>query len=89
MPEIGRVRINQPNQTRFGRVRINDPQGLSIVDPDHSVKVNVALNDLIDVSTTGVADGYTLVYDSDTNSYVMVPFDISNLGIANIEGGTF
>lgn len=89
MANIGKVHINQPTQTSYGKIKITNSIGLSIVDPEQAVKVNVALNDLTDVNTANVGDGYTLIYNTNTNSYSMKPFDITNLGIENIEGGTF
>lgn len=78
MANIGQVIIRQPTQTR-----------MSIVDPSIAPTLAVTLNDLTDVNTANVANGYTLVYNSNTNSYEMKPLELSNLGIASIEGGTF
>ena len=41
----------------------------TIVAQNYAPKPNVSLSEINDVSTTGVQDGYTLVFNSDTGKY--------------------
>ena len=44
------------------------------------------LQSLSNVVTTNLQDGYTLVYDSDTNKWVAQPVSAS---VGNVDGGTY
>ena len=56
--DIGKVVINQPNRT-------------TITSPNYRPKPNVALAEINDVSTDGVQDGYSLVYNSANTRFEM------------------
>jgi uncharacterized membrane protein len=48
---------------------------------------SITLNSLKNVDTTDLQDGYTLVYDNDTNKWVSQYINLTNVG--NLDGGTY
>jgi len=50
-------------------------------------KPNISLGEVRDVSTTGVQDGFTLIFNSDTGKFQ--PGPTSNVAITKITGGFF
>ena len=73
MADIGTVTVFQPNRT-------------TVVSPKYRPQPNVALAEINDVVTTGVQDGYSLVYVSANNRYEM---KIATSVIDNLDGGYF
>jgi hypothetical protein len=73
MPDIGKVTVFQPNQT-------------TVVSPKYNPKPNVALDEINNVSTLDVQDGYSLVYSSANNRYEM---KIATTVLEKLDGGTF
>ena len=73
MANIGKVTINQPNRSR-------------IVAQNFAPKPNVSLAEISDVSTTGVQDGDSLVYNSATGKYET---RTAIATVTEITGGTF
>lgn len=76
MPSIGKVTIRQPTQT-------------TIANPNYGVKLNIALDDLIDVDTQNIQNGYTLLFDAATQTYKPGPTGNVDILLTNITGGTF
>ena len=74
-----------PANTTIGRVRIGQRQSTTIASPNWAVKSNIALEDLNNVSTANVEDGFALIYNSVTDRYEMQPVT----EYPNISGGTF
>ena len=73
MPDIGKVTVFQPNQT-------------TVVSPKYNPKPNVALDEINNVSTLDVQDGFSLVYSSANNRYEM---KIATTVLEKLDGGTF
>ncbi len=73
MPDIGKVTVFQPNRT-------------TITSPNYKPKPNVALEEINNVFTNGVQDGFSLVYSSANNRYEM---KIATTVLDNLDGGTF
>ena len=73
MANIGKVTIRQPNRS-------------TIVAQNFTPKPNVSLAEINDVSTTGVQDGYALVYNSATGKYELQQITAT---VTEITGGTF
>lgn len=73
MPDIGKVKVFQPNQT-------------TVVSPKYNPKPNVALAEINDVSTEGVQDGYSLVYSSANTRFEM---KIATTVLEKLDGGYF
>ena len=71
--DIGKVVINQPNRT-------------TITSPNYRTKPNVALAEINDVSTVGVQDGYSLVYNSANTRFEM---RIATSVLEKLDGGLF
>jgi hypothetical protein len=71
--DIGKVVINQPNRT-------------TITSPNYRPKPNVALAEINDVSTDGVQDGYSLVYNSANTRFEM---RIATSVLEKLDGGLF
>jgi hypothetical protein len=77
MIKVGKVKVRQPTQT-------------TIVSPNFEPKQPaLALDNLVDVSTVSVEEGYTLVYNSQTQTYEMRPITDADVEINNIRGGKF
>jgi len=73
MANIGRVVINQPNRSR-------------IVAQNFAPKPNVSLAEISDVTTSGVQDGDTLVYNSATGRFEA---NTVTATVTEVIGGTF
>jgi hypothetical protein len=52
-------------------------------------KPNVTLNEIGDVSTVGVQDGFGLLFNSSTNKYEAKALSNVSVALAQITGGTF
>lgn len=59
----------------------------TIVAQNYSPKPNVSLSEINDVNTTGVQDGYTLVFNSDTGKYEASAAPPAT--VTEIKGGSF
>lgn len=73
MPDLGKVTVFQPNRT-------------TVVSPNYKPKPNVALEEINNVFTNGVQDGFSLVYSSANNRYEM---KIATAVIDKLDGGLF
>ena len=71
----------------IGQVKVTQPISSSIVAQNFAPKQNVALTELNDVTTTGVEDGYTLVFNSDTGKYEAAAAPPAT--VTEIKGGSF
>lgn len=77
------------NTGTVGRVEIKTSARTSIASQNFAPKPNVALSELTDISTQGVQDGFTLVFNSDTGKYEAAPLANVAIDITNITGGFF
>ena len=73
---IGRTTLNQSNKT-------------TIVSNNFRPRPNVSINEVGGVSTSGVANGYTFVFNSTTNTFEVQPTADLTGKITIITGGTF
>lgn len=73
MPDLGKITVFQPNRT-------------TLVSPNYKPKPNVSLAEINDVSTEGVQDGYSLVFDSANNRFEM---KVATTVLGAIDGGLF
>jgi hypothetical protein len=73
MPDLGKVTVFQPNRT-------------TLVSPNYKPKPNVTLAEINDVSTEGVENGFSLVYNSANNRFEM---KIATTVLEKLDGGTF
>jgi hypothetical protein len=73
MPDLGKVTVFQPNRT-------------TLVSPNYKPKPNVSLAEISDVSTEGVQNGYSLVFDSANNRFET---KIATTVLGSIDGGLF
>lgn len=73
MPTIGKVVVQQGIRS-------------TVVSQNFKPKPNVALAEIVDVTTTGVEDGYGLVYNSATGKYEMKQIIAT---VTTVIGGTF
>jgi len=73
----------------IGRIKLSQTQRTKIVAQNFETSPNVALSEINDVNTTGVANGYTLVYNTVSNKWEAKEIDAAGIDIANIIGGTF
>lgn len=75
-------------------VRTNTNRAISVVQGSQSAGSvtikkggDLKVQSLTNVVSTDLQDGYTLIYDSDTGNFVTQA--ISNVGINNVDGGTY
>jgi hypothetical protein len=73
MPDLGKITVFQPNRT-------------TLVSPNYKPKPNVSLAEINDVSTEGVQDGYSLVFDSANNRFEM---KVATTVLGTLDGGLF
>ena len=73
----------------IGRATINQSNRSTIVSNNYRPKPNVFINEVGGVSTSGVANGYTFVFNSTTNNFEVQPFGDLTGTITIITGGTF
>ena len=71
----------------IGRVTIRSTNRTTVAAPNYSPKPNVALSEITDVNTTGVQDGYTLVFNSTTNKFEASESPPAT--VVTINGGAF
>lgn len=67
--------------------KVTQQNRTTVVAQNYSPKPNVALTQLTDVVTTGVQDGYTLVFNSDTGKYEAAAAPPAT--VTEIKGGSF
>lgn len=79
------VNVKIAQSKTIGTVRVGQTQATLITSPNHGVNPNIALEDLNNVSTTNVENGYVLVYNSITDKYEMQQV----LELNNVSGGIF
>jgi len=61
----------------------------TIITRQSAVQTATELGGLTGVDTTGVQDGYTLIYDSETGNWEASPAGELSGSITNLDGGTF
>lgn len=83
---IGSVTIGQRN---IPTVKVKGTGQTSIVYPGFAPKVNVGINDVIGLSSVAPENGYTFIYNSQTQNFEASPVNSADLNITSIIGGTF
>lgn len=73
----------------IGRVRLRAAGRSTISSQNFEVTPNVSLDQINDVTTAGVQNGYTLVYNSTTNKFEPKAIVATGIEIASIIGGSF
>ena len=73
----------------IGRVKVTQSVRSTIVAQNFAPKPNVKLNEIVDVNTDGVQNGFVLSYSSATNKYETQSFANVSATISQISGGTF
>ncbi len=75
--------------TGIGRATITQPNKSTIVAQNFAPKPNVSIDQLAGISTIGVQDGFTFIYNSDTSKFEASPAGDLTGQITEIIGGTF
>jgi len=75
--------------TGIGRATITQPNKSTIVAQNFTPKPDVSINQITGITTTGVQDGFTLIFNSDTNKFEAAPAADVTGQITQITGGTF
>jgi len=73
----------------IGRVRLRASGRSTISSQNFEVTPNVSLSQINDVSTTGVQNGWTLVYNSTTGKFESQAVVATDVELASIRGGSF
>jgi hypothetical protein len=81
------ARINTTGS--IGRAIIKSSPKTAIAADTFAPKPNVSINEVSGISTTGVEDGYTLIFNSSTNNFEAQPASNVAVDISQITGGTF
>lgn len=83
---IGTVTVRQHN---IPTIKVRGTGQTSIVYPGFAPRVNVSVNDVIGLSSIGVENGYTFVYNANTQTFEASAITEADLTIRVIVGGTF
>ena len=75
--------------TGIGRATITQANRSTIVAQNFAPKPNVSISQVSGFTTTGVQDGYTLIFNSNTGSFEAAPAADVTGQITQITGGTF
>ena len=75
--------------TGIGRASITQPNRSTIVAQNFAPKPDVNINQIDGITTTGVQDGFTFIFNSDTNKFEASPAADLTGQITQITGGTF
>lgn len=86
MPDLGSVRLSSAG-TNIGTVRITSPVRTVVADPKFQPKPNVSMAEIVDVNLDNNRDGYTLVYNAETEEFEAS--GIGQIAVGNINGGSF
>lgn len=70
-----------------GQVTVTSPVRTLVADPKFKPKPNVAISEIIGVDVQNQQDGFTLLYDAESDNYVASP--ITSVAVSSINGGTF
>ncbi len=73
----------------IGRAIIKSSPKTAIAADTFAPKPNVSINEVSGISTTGVEDGYTLIFNSTTSNFEAQPASNVAVDISQITGGTF
>ena len=73
----------------IGRVRLRASGRSTISSQNFEVTPNVSINEVNGVSTAGVQNGYTLVYNSVTEKFEAKENIATDVEVDSIIGGTF
>ena len=76
MADIGKVVISQPNRT-------------TITSSNFRPKPNVSFAEINDVSTIGLEDGYTIIFNAANNKFETKSSANLTASITSVFGGTF
>jgi hypothetical protein len=79
------ARIN--TGANIGQIKVTQQTRSTIAAQNFSPKPNISLGEVRDVSTIGVQDGFTLIFNSDTGKFESG--STSNVAITQITGGFF
>ena len=73
----------------IGRATISQPNRSTIVAQNFAPKPNVSIGEVRGVTTLGVQDGYTFIFNSATSNFEAAPAADVTAQITQIIGGTF
>jgi hypothetical protein len=75
--------------SNIGQVKLTQQTRSTIAAQNFKPKPNVSLGEVTDVNTSGVQDGYTLIYSSASSKYEAKSFANVSATVTQITGGTF
>ena len=73
----------------IGQVKLTQQTRSTIAAQNFAPKPNISLGEVKDVTTTGVQDGYTLIFDAATGKFQAEPAANVTGQITQITGGFF
>ena len=84
------ITVNVPSASVVTKVALsttaNSSRSLNIITSNSKQVTSTAIGQLQGVDTSGVADGYTLLYNAASGNWEASPFAAS---LGNLDGGTF
>ncbi len=81
------ARIN--TGANIGQIKVTQQTRSTIAAQNFQPKPNISLGEVRDVSTTGVQDGFTLIFNSETGKFQAEPAANVSGQITQITGGFF
>jgi len=86
MADIGNVSLSEKG---VGKIVISQPNRTTITSPNYRPKPNVAFAEINDVDTTGLQDGYTIIYSAANSKFETKSSSNLSATVTNVDGGTF
>ena len=86
------VKVTVPsNRSTTTRVSSTTPltRVSKVTTGQSKTQTSTELGGLTDVTLSGLEDGYTLIYDSDTGNWEAAPASEVTASIENLDGGTY
>lgn len=71
------------------KVKLRSTAKTSIVSPQYKPDLNITTKDIKDFNTNNTQNGFTLVYNSQTQKYEASPVVLSDVTVDLVYGGTF
>jgi hypothetical protein len=86
MADIGNVSLLSVG---MGKVVVTQPNRTTVTSPNYRPKPNVAFAEINDVDTTGLQDGFTIIYSSANSKFETKSSANLQGTVTNVDGGTF
>ena len=84
--DLGSVSLRN---TTLGTITVQQPNRTTLAASDFKPKPNVSLAEINDVSTEGLEDGFTIIYNAANSKFETISSANLTASITSVFGGTF